>query len=284
MPVLTWVEDNNSRSATIHRLGQRGQSSYRKSWKLFGSSNDGVVHDDVNTWLTLYGLYWQYPNQPLNVLQAESYSLEYLGDDAWQLEVTYTSNGADSDEQPQPLNRSRSFETGGSTTHITQALAETKFGTGPAMNSAIGVSADSVAGVDVVVPQFNWTESYDVPARYVTQAYIVSLHNLTGTVNTETFRGFAAGEVLFLGASGTQQWDSQKGDGPWNLSYKFIASPNATGLTVGSITGISKKGHEYLWVLYEDDVADDTLLKKPKAVYVNQVYKTASFAGLGIGS
>jgi hypothetical protein len=89
---------------------------------------------------------------------------------------------------------------------------------------------------------------------------------------------------LFLGASGTQQWDSQKGDGPWNLSYKFIASPNATGLTVGEISDISKKGHEYLWVLYEDDVSDDTLLKKPKAVYVNQVYKTASFAGLGIGS
>jgi hypothetical protein len=284
MPVLTWVEDNNSRSATIHRLGRRGQSSYRKSWKLFGSSDDLVVHDDVNTTLSLYGLYWQYPNQPLNVLQAESYSLEYLGDDAWQLEVTYTSNGADSDEEPQPLNRSRSFETGGATTHITQALAETKFGSGPGMSSAIGVSADSVAGVDIVVPQFNWTESYDVPARYVTQAYIVSLHNLTGTVNTGTFRGFAAGEVLFLGASGTQQWDSQKGDGPWNLSYKFIASPNATGLTVGSITGIAKKGHEYLWVLYEDDVADDTLLKKPKAVYVNQVYKTASFSGLGIGS
>lgn len=284
MPALTWVEDANSRSATIHRLGRRGQSSYRKSWKLFGSSDDLVVHDDVNTTLSLGALYWQYPNQPLNVLQAESYSLEYLGDDAWQLEVTYTSNGADSDEQPQPLNRSRSFETGGSTTHITQALAETKFGTGPAMNSAIGVSADSVAGVDVVVPQFNWTESYDVPARYVTQDYIVSLHNLTGTVNAGTFRGFAAGEVLFLGASGTQQWDTQKGDGPWNLSFKFIASPNATGLTVGEITGIAKKGHEYLWVLYEDDVSDDTLLKKPKAVYVNQVYKTASFAGLGIGS
>lgn len=284
MPVLTWVEDNNSRSATIHRLGRRGQSSYRKSWKLFGSSDDLVVHDDVNTTLSLHALYWQYPNQPLNSLQAESYTLEYLGDNAWQLEVTYASNGADSDEQPQPLNRSRSFETGGSTTHITQALAETKFGTGPAMNSAIGVSADSVAGVDVVVPQFSWTEAYDVPAKYVTQAYIVSLHNLTGTVNTESFRGFAAGEVLFLGASGAQQWDSQKGDGPWNLSYKFIASPNATGLTVGSITGIEKKGHEYLWVLYEDNVSDDTLLKKPKTVYVNQVYKTASFSGLGIGN
>jgi len=283
MPVLNWVEDNNSRSATIHRLGRRGQSSYKKSWKLFGSSDDLVVHDDVNTTLTLYGLYWQYPNQPQSVLQAESYSLDYLGDDAWQLEVTYTSNGADSDNQQQPLNRSRSFETSGGTTHITQGLAEQKFGTTPAMNSAIGVSSDGVAGVDVIIPQLQWTETYDVPARYVTSAYIVGVNSLTGAVNNSGFRGFAAGEVLFLGCSGSQQWDSDKGDGPWNLSYKFSASPNATGLTVGAITGISKAGHDYLWVKYEDDVSDSSLIKKPVGVYVNQVYRRASFAGLGIG-
>jgi hypothetical protein len=283
MPVLNWVEDNASRSATIHRLGKRGQSVYKKSYKLFGSSDDQVVHDDINTTLTLGALYWQYPNQPQSQLQAESYTLEYLGDDAWQLEVSYVSQGADSDEQSAPLNRSRSFETGGTTTHITQAIAETKFGTGPAMNKAIGVSGDGVAGVDIIVPQLTWTETYDVPARYVTTSYITSLHNLCGTVNGSPFRGFLAGEVLFSGASGSQQWDTEKGDGPWNLSFKFSASPNATDLSIGSVTEIAKKGHEYLWVLYEDDVSDNTLLKKPKAVYVNQVYRTANFSGLGIG-
>jgi hypothetical protein len=75
------------------------------------------------------------------------------------------------------------------------------------------------------------------------------------------------------------------------LSYKFIASPNAgTGqtlpaITVGSITGIEKKGHEYMWVRYEaeSDTASKTLLKVPKYVYVNKVYREASFSGLGIG-
>ena len=289
MPAFRWVEDNSSRSATIHRLGRRGTSSYKRSWKIFGSSDDLAVHDDVNTTLSLGALYWAYPNQPLNQLQAESYTLEYLGDDAWQLEVTYTSNGADSDEQPEPLNRSRSFETGGATQHITQALAETKYGTGPAQDNAIAVSGDGVAGVDIVVPQLTWTETYDVPSRYVTAAYIATVHSLTGTVNNATFRGFAAGEVLFAGCSGSQQWDSQRGDGPWNLQYKFVASPNAgtnqttQPLTIGSITGIQKKGHEYLWVKYQDDVSDNSLLKKPIAVYVNRVYREASFAGLGIG-
>lgn len=288
MPSLTWVEDNGSRTATIHRLGRRGASSYKKSWKIFGSKNDVEVHDDVNTTLTLNALFWQYPNQPLNSLQAESYTLEYLGDDAWQLEVTYTSMGADGDEQQQPLNRSRSFETGGATTHITQGLSETKYGDGPDMNGAIGVSSDGVAGVDIVVPQLTWTETYDVPSRYVTPGYIGVVHSLTGTVNNSPFRQFAAGEVLFLGCSGSQQWDSQKGDGPWNLSYKFSASPNAgEGETLPAITygvgSVSKKGHEYVWVRYEDNVEDFSLIKVPVAAYVNKVYREASFASLGIG-
>lgn len=289
MPAFRWVEDNASRTATIHRLGRRGPSSYKKSWKIFGSSDDVAIHDDVNTTLTLNALYWTYPNQPLNSLQAESYTLEYLGDDAWQLDVTYTSMGGEDDAQQQPLNRSRSFETGGATTHITQALSETKYGDGPDMNNAIGVSGDGVAGVDIVIPQLNWTETYDVPSRYVSNAYVAAVHSLTGTVNSSPFRGFAAGEVLFLGCSGSQQWDSQKGDGPWNLSFKFSASPNAgAGQTLPEIQiggGIiaSKKGHEYVWMRYEDVISESSLVKRPTAAYVNRVYREASFAGLGIG-
>jgi len=50
-----------------------------------------AVHDDVNATLTAGALFFQYPNQPLNRLHAESYTLEYLGDDAWQLEVSYSA-------------------------------------------------------------------------------------------------------------------------------------------------------------------------------------------------
>lgn len=299
MPIFTWVEDNASRGATIHRLGRRAQSTYRKSWKIFGTSNDVLVHDDVNRTLWASYMFWQYPNQPQNRLHAESYTLEYLGDDAWQLEVTYASQGAEDDEQKDPVKRSRSFDTGGSTQHITQAIpsdtfpeGEERFHSGspaaPNMFGAIGVDGDSVQGVDIVVPQLTWTETYDVPDLYVTTDYIKSVSSLTGTVNNATFRGFEAGEVLFLGASGSQQWDSDKGDGPWSLSYKFAAAANQgpgktyPAITIGEITDIAKDGHDYLWVRYEDDVSNDTLLKKPKFVYVNKVYRRANFALLGI--
>ena len=110
-----------------------------------------------------------------------------------------------------------------------------------------------------------------------------------GFVAPSYFTG-AGGEVLFLGGSGTHEWDDERGFGPWSLAYKFAASPNAGGddqtvpaLTIGPITNVAKRGHDYLWVRYEDSVTDDTLLKKPKHVYVNKVYRDGDFSRLGIG-
>jgi hypothetical protein len=301
MPIYRWVEDNASRGATIHRLGKKAQSTYRKSWKIFGTSDDVMVHNDVNTTLTANFLYWQYPGQPQNRLYAESYTLEYLGDNAWQLVVSYANDGGEDDQQRQPLRRSRSFDTGGGTQHITQAIPSQEFPTGeqrfhtgspaaPNMRGAIGVDGDSVAGVDIVVPQLTWTETYDVPSQYISTVYIKTVSSLTGTVNNLPFRGFAAGEVLFLGASGSQAWDQDTGDGPWSLSYKFVASANQgsnktfPAITIGEIQNIEKDGHDYLWVRYEDAVDSSTLLKRPKFVYVDKVYRRVNFGLLGIGS
>ena len=288
---LTWVEDNASRSATIHRLGKRAESTMSRSYKVFGTSDDLVLHAEANATITGSLAFWEYPGSiPPVQLMAESYSVEYLGDQAWQVTISYSKTGADGDE-PDPLRRSRSFETAGGTQHITQALAEARFGDGaPDQQLAIGVDGDSVGGVDIVVPALSWTETYDVPSAFVTSQYIRGVASLTGTVNNAAFRTFAAGEVLFLGASGSQDWDSQKGDGPWSLSYKFTASPNAgegqtiPAITIGAINNVTKKGHEYMWVRYEAAVDGNSLLKRPKFVYVNRVYREEDFSGLGIGT
>lgn len=300
MPTFTWIEDSDSRSATIVRLGKKAASSYVKSYKVFGTTDDVALHADINATVTGTLRGWQYPGQPNVQLIAESYSVTYLGDDAWQVQINYTKDGADDDAETDPLRRSRSFDTSGGTQHITQAEGGTVTVTGsttvtqgterrypsnaPSQDSAIGVDGSSVQGVDIVVPQLTWTETYDVPSTYVTSDYIKSVAALTGTVNNAAFRTFDAGEVLFLGASGSHEWDADKGDGPWTLSFKFVASPNVTAKTIGTITDIEKKGHEYLWVRYEPAVDSNTLLQKPKYVYVNKVYRDGSFSGLGIGT
>jgi hypothetical protein len=290
--MATWVEDNASRSATIYRLGKKATSTMSRSYKVFGYTDDVSLHADCNSRISGTLMFWQYPGADVQ-LRAESYSVSYLGDDAWHVEIQYEKLGADATE-PDPLKRSRSFDTTGGTQHMTQALGETKYAasgsTAPDQFKAIAVDGDSVQGIDIVVPQLSWTETYDVPSTYVTSTYIKKVAKLTGTTNDAAFRTFATGEVLFLGATGSHEWDDQKHDGPWSLSFRFVASPNAgsgqtiAALEIGSITGIEKKGHEYLWVRYEDDVTDNTLLKKPKFVYVNKVYREGNFSDLGIGT
>lgn len=289
---LVWVEDGDSRQATIVRKGKKAASSYQKSYKIFGTADDTVLHAAINAEISANGRYWQYPGAPGMSLMAESYSVSFLGDNAWQLTISYSKDGAE--DGAEPLKRARSFDTTGGTQHITQACSVGSGGTldfekrypssATNMSGAIGVDSNGVNGVDIVVPQLQWQESYDVPNAYVTAAYARGVAGITGTTNNASFRGFEAGEVLFLGCSGSQEWDDQKGKGPWSLSYRFVASKNVTGQTIGSISGIEKKGHEYLWVRYEDAVSGSSLIKQPKAVYVSKVYKDSDFSLLGLGT
>ncbi|HRI88156.1 MAG TPA: hypothetical protein PK869_07825, partial [Candidatus Hydrogenedentes bacterium] len=70
----------------------------------------------------------------------------------------------------------------------------------------------------------------------------------------------------------------------WQINYRFLASKNETGLTIGAITGIAKKGHEYLWVKFVDGDSNDIRVKQILEVVVNGVYKTHDFANIGIGT
>jgi len=177
-----------------------------------------------------------------------------------------------------------SFDTGGGTQHITQALATVASHappgkTAPNFKGAVGVSDGSVDGVDITVPIYNFSETHYLDVATVDAAYKLTLFNLTGTVNSLSFKGFAAGEVLFQGASGSLRQHDQ-----WEITYKFAASPNATGLTVGDITAINKGGWEYLWVRYreDEDTAAKTLARRPVAAYVEQVYPLTDLNQLGI--
>jgi hypothetical protein len=204
------------------------------------------------------------------------------GSDAWDGTVQY---GLFSSAPRQVGSSTYNFDTGGGTQHITQAKAHVasypKAGeTAPDLGGAIGVTQDSVEGCDITVPVYNFSETHYLAKEAVTDAYKATLYSLTGKVNAGAFKGFAAGEVLFLGASGSQR----QGDDAWEITFRFAASPNVTGITIGGITGISKKGWEYLWVQYEDaeDSGAKTVVKKPKCVFVERVYDEGNFGGLGI--
>jgi len=199
----------------------------------------------------------------------------------WKCSVRYVKPGFTA---PEVGESSFSFDTSGGTQHVTQSLATVGRyppGSAPDFGGAIGVTHDSVEGVDITAPVYSFSETHWLADSAVTQNYKTTLFNLTGKVNNAPFKGMAAGECLFLGASG-----SKRGADDWEITYRFAASPNRSGLTIGDITGISKKGWEYLWVRYADseDTAAKAVVKRPVAVYVEQVYEYGNFAALGIGT
>jgi len=221
-------------------------------------------------------------NTPLayDGLVRQSAHVKQLGPLLWEGSVRYGKRKRD----PETGESSYQFETGGGTQHITQSLGTSRYapdGQTPAdFKGAIGATADSVEGVDITVPQYSFSETHYLPMEVVTAGFKAALFALTGRVNAATFRGFAAGEVIFLGATG-----AKRGEEDWEITYRFAASPNVTDLTVGDITGIAKGGWQYMWVLYEDQ--DDTtakkLVKRPVSVYVETVYYSGDFSLLGIG-
>jgi hypothetical protein len=211
-------------------------------------------------------------------LTFQTYHINHEGGGVWEVTVRYGKK-----EPKETGESSFSFDTGGVTAHITQSLSTVNkyapSGTAPDCQGAIGVTGDSVEGTDVTVPVYNFTETHYLPDAAVTGAYKLALFQLTGRVNNGVFKGFAAGEVLFLGASG-----AKRGTEDWEITYRFAASPNVTGLAVGPITGIAKLGWDYLWVRYADAEDENVLVKQPIAAYVERVYELGNFAALGIGA
>ena len=206
---------------------------------------------------------------------------DHVGAEAWKFNYRYAGDDRTLDTGDYRF----SFSTTGQTAHIKSCKQDVATYVPPNKQAAnynhrqlIGANDGEVAGVDIVVPCLRLTLSYRQPKAVITDTYVRLLELMTGTYNNATFFGRAAGEVLFLGADGYQgnKTDPQ-------IDYQFLRLPNVTGLTIGTITGIAKLGHHYLWVEYEDD-PQSRMLKKPAAVHVCRVYESSNFSMLGVGT
>jgi hypothetical protein len=180
---------------------------------------------------------------------------------------------------PQP---SYSFDTSGGTQHITQSISTSKYpATANDYKQAIKVNEKDVEGVDITFPQLVFSETHYFRPGHVSQSFKVTLARKTGTINKYSFRGFDPGEVLFLGASGRRQ--GNKSSDLWEVEYKFAAAANITNKDVGNgIIITSARGWDFIWMEYESQVNTTSLLKIPKAAYVEQVYEESDFGALGI--
>jgi hypothetical protein len=260
------------------RKGEDGEAPWRELvYDLRGTSSDTLARSTAAT--STPATYDELPRQTIDVDPVWVDSV--TGNGHWTVTVRYGRSS------PRETGDSAiSFRIGSTSQHVTQSLSRiAKYPAGaPDCKGAINVTSDAVEGVDIDLPAYEWSETHYIAAASVTAQYRATLAAIKAApINSGTFRGFAAGEVKFLGATG-----SKRGDADWEITFDFIQSPNVTGRTIGGITGIAKTGWQYLWVLYKDAVdtgaAPPKLVKVPAAVYIEQVYASSDFAGLGIGT
>jgi hypothetical protein len=193
--------------------------------------------------------------------------------DAYELTFDYRSLTYDDD----PLSFTFSGQTEGGTQLVTQGYDYRSYGTGPNYDGAINVGRDGPEGVEIGIPGLEFTIHKQMAKGVLTLAYVASLTRLTYTTNNADFNGFAAGELLFKGAE-----FSQRSGAECSITFKFSASPNQNNLTIGSITGIEKKGHEYLWIDYVAVESSGFIIRQPRTVHVHRVYQESDFSLLGI--
>lgn len=185
------------------------------------------------------------------------------------------------------------FDTGGGTQHVTQCISQSDYGPEAAADirlaRVVGLTRDGVDGVDQVVPKLELAITKTYPIGQITSLFIKNLARATGKVNAAPYaislQTYDAGELLFLGAAGkeVQKDDEWK----WEITYKWSASENRQNILIKDhadeaqkIIVAAKKGHEYLWVLYKKDEADNRFVEVPDVAFVAKLYEETDFNSL----
>lgn len=209
---------------------------------------------------------------------------EDLGGGYWYLYANYSAAGQAS--PPPPLQygdpeRVSWDTTGGTTVRRTHApLIYTYAGPAAAVGSpnngdAINVTDDGVEGIEVEVGSGIFTIETVITSAQATTSYGRRLLSWSKRyTNNAEWRGFAAGEVRFLGGRMTE-----RADGYWDLVRTFEVAENVTGQSFAGVTGIDKKGHEYVWaqIVRVEDTTNKAVVPATIAVYVHEVYPGRDF-------
>lgn len=167
-----------------------------------------------------------------------------------------------------------SFSTSGGTYHVKTAKEQTAYGTTPEdVDEAINWNGQAAEGIDIVGGKLQFEIRKKKPGNLITLNYLRVLYGLTGKTNNAAYLGFAAGELLFLGANG-----QQVRGGDTEVTFQFVANPNLASATIAGVTVSDIKGHDYVWSYYQPGTLGVPTLK---GVYKARLYDSGNFNLLG---
>lgn len=193
---------------------------------------------------------------------------------------TLSSGGGGGDDDPEP---EMSFDCGGGTMHMTHALAQRQekgdLDAGVLIGwNGKGGEAMEITGVDVPCAQLRESYTRVMKSSRITTAYKKTVAGLVGKVNSNKFKGWDAGEVMFLGMSYSAP---TKGSEKITVTYNFAIQLNEKQWV--DDTEVEKTGFEYAWVISHTEAGEDQTPKvKSDNIYVATVCAAANFSALGL--
>lgn len=219
-----------------------------------------------------------------DILFRDDIAVQSQGHDVHYVTVRYVTQ--DQQQGPAQVGSLKfSFQTTGGTFHIThskETVSSYKVGGGSAADYQQAINAKfsegngwDIEGADIIIPALKLSYTVTHPRGFLNENQARALAGITGCVNSATWRGFAAGEVIFLGADGSDGTNSDA-----EITYHVACESNLEGLVYGSITGVAKQGHDLLWVESKKTASGGKPVVNVLAVRVERVYRRVNLAAV----
>jgi hypothetical protein len=291
------LEHRESGAGSLSRDGAIVQRNVELRWMIHSMRGYDAAEDRAKTLAP--GVYFGHRRTGLSVRPVSggwfAVTAEYANSGIDQYEE---GESGSNDDGATIVPHSVSVEFTDGTEHITQAWSDSgdpdAYVTGSAVTGgapltygAINTSGNQVNGVDIPVGAMQFSETWMMPASYLlfgpgggADPYVKTLMEMNCKVNSDEFRGFPQGSVLFRGA----RFEASATATMVPVTFRFDVRERRTGVTIGEITDIFKDGWDYLWVEYENEVESQSLIRKPKYSYVARVIERKPFANLKIGT
>lgn len=247
------------------------------------ASKNYIVHDAASESEAIDAVRIEAPKS-YHGIPASSISLsERLTETLWKVEVSYSYNddanvsGRTSDDDTSGNTDSYTFEISAGTKRVVWPVRHKH--TYPATAPAPTAGINDGEGADIIMPVAKFSETHSLSAVQCSTRYRKDLASMVGKINTYKFKGYSPGQVLFYGASG-----GRTGLENWTVSFEFMTQEEQRNITIGDISGIQKDPWDLLWCQYSEEESADRsqIVKKVKAVHVEQVYEEDDFGKLGI--
>lgn len=216
-------------------------------------------------------------------------------DSIWSLTANYASRSASQTQPKLDVGefswRIRTTNAGSqkqtqSTALVAEVTAAANFAyTGTPLEKALGITGTEkggyeIEGVDKPTGSIVIDTTSVVSAADITAGYLVTIaaHAAQFSVNSLAWEGWAA-ETLRIMSYAAKPRSADSGAAPdWDISLSFEFSPNLTGLVVGGLAPIDKKGHDYLDVLYARAVVSGLTVSKPVRAATHQRFPKINYA------